>query len=71
MPDGNAAGNNVKTLNEVLASRSSESQLRIKEMADDMIIETGIKIIREEQKTEMYRRNAEVNKQGRDDNSAK
>lgn len=60
----------MKNLNEVLASRPPESQLRIKKMADDMIIETGLEIIREEQKTDMYRRNAEVNKQGRDDNSA-
>jgi hypothetical protein len=48
----------MKNLNEVLASRPPESQLRIKKMADDMIIETGLEIIREEQKTDMYRRNA-------------
>jgi hypothetical protein len=38
----------VKTLNEVIASRSPESQQRIKEMADEMILETGLQLLREE-----------------------
>ncbi|MBL5931771.1 helix-turn-helix domain-containing protein [Lelliottia amnigena] len=40
----------MKTLNEVIASRSSESQKRIKEMADEMILETGLQMMREELK---------------------
>jgi predicted transcriptional regulator len=38
----------VKTLNEVIASRSPESQQRIKEMAEEMILETGLQLLREE-----------------------
>lgn len=38
----------MKTLNEVIASRSPESQQRIKEMADEMILETGLQLLREE-----------------------
>ncbi|CAM4385725.1 MULTISPECIES: helix-turn-helix domain-containing protein [Lelliottia] len=40
----------MKTLNEVIASRSPESQKRIKEMADEMILETGLQMMREELK---------------------
>ena len=38
----------MKTLNEVIASRSPESQQRIKEMAEEMILETGLQLLREE-----------------------
>jgi len=38
----------VKTLNEVIASRTPESQKRIKEMGDEMILETGLQMMREE-----------------------
>ena len=40
----------LKTLNEAIASRSPESQKRIKEMADEMILETGLQMMREELK---------------------
>lgn len=40
----------MKTLNEVIASRSPESQKRIKEMSDEMILETGLQMMREELK---------------------
>ncbi|MEA9396570.1 helix-turn-helix domain-containing protein [Lelliottia amnigena] len=40
----------MKTLNEVIASRSPDSQKRIKEMADEMILETGLQMMREELK---------------------
>ncbi len=40
----------MKTLNEIIASRSPESQARIKEMADEMIFETHSQVIREELK---------------------
>lgn len=40
----------MKTLNEVIASRVPESQKRIKEMADEMILETGLQMMREELK---------------------
>ena len=40
----------MKTLNDVIASRSPESQQRIKEMADEMILETGLQMMREELK---------------------
>lgn len=40
----------MKTLNDLVASRSSESQKRIKEMADEMILETGLQMMREELK---------------------
>lgn len=42
---------NLKTLNDVIASRSPESQKRIKEMAEELILETGLQIMRSEQKT--------------------
>ena len=38
----------MKTLNELIASRSPESQQRIKEMAEEMILETGLQLLREE-----------------------
>ena len=38
----------MKTLNEVIASRSPDSQQRIKEMAEEMILETGLQLLREE-----------------------
>ncbi len=38
----------MRTLDEVIASRSSESQARIKEMADEMILEVGLQMMREE-----------------------
>ncbi|EKT7908714.1 XRE family transcriptional regulator [Escherichia coli] len=38
----------MRTLDEVIASRSPESQARIKEMADEMILEVGLQLMREE-----------------------
>lgn len=38
----------MKTLNELIASRSPESQQRMKEMAEEMILETGLQLLREE-----------------------
>lgn len=38
----------MKTLREAIAARSPESQARIKEMADEMILETGLQLLREE-----------------------
>ena len=38
----------MRTLDEVIASRSPESQARIKEMADEMILEVGLQMTREE-----------------------
>ncbi|OAO37222.1 transcriptional regulator [Escherichia coli] len=38
----------MRTLDEVIASRSPESQTRIKEMADGMILEVGLQMMREE-----------------------
>ncbi|MEB7544512.1 helix-turn-helix domain-containing protein [Enterobacter huaxiensis] len=40
----------MKTLNEVIASRSPESQQRIKQMSEEMILETGMQLVREELK---------------------
>ena len=40
----------LKTLNEAIASRSPENQKRIKEMADEMILETGLQMMRVELK---------------------
>ena len=37
----------MRTLDEVIASRSPESQARIKEMADEMILEVGLQMMRE------------------------
>lgn len=38
----------MRTLDEVIVSRSPESQARIKEMADEMILEVGLQMMREE-----------------------
>lgn len=38
----------MRTLDEVIASRSPESQARIKEMADEMILEVCLQMMREE-----------------------
>lgn len=38
----------MKTLREAIAERSPESQARIKEMADELILETGLQLLREE-----------------------
>lgn len=38
----------MRTLDEAIASRSLESQARIKEMADEMILEVGLQMMREE-----------------------
>lgn len=38
----------MRTLDEVIAGRSPESQARIKEMADEMILEVGLQMMREE-----------------------
>ncbi|HED3891755.1 helix-turn-helix domain-containing protein [Morganella morganii] len=38
----------MRTLDDVIAARSPESQARIKEMADELILETGLQMMREE-----------------------
>lgn len=38
----------MKTLRDKIADRTPESQARIKEMADEMILETGLQMMREE-----------------------
>ncbi|EQC00684.1 MULTISPECIES: helix-turn-helix domain-containing protein [Photorhabdus] len=38
----------MKTLRDAIAARSPESQARIKEMAEEMILETGLQLMREE-----------------------
>lgn len=38
----------MKTLRDKIAARTPESQARIKEMADEMILETGLQMMREE-----------------------
>lgn len=38
----------MKTLRDAIAARSPESQARIKEIADEMILETGLQLLREE-----------------------
>lgn len=38
----------MKTLRDAVAARSPESQARIKEMADERILETGLQLMREE-----------------------
>ncbi|HBV6392381.1 TPA: helix-turn-helix domain-containing protein [Klebsiella aerogenes] len=38
----------MRTLDEAIAARSPESQARIKEMADEMILEVGLQMMREE-----------------------
>ncbi|MDU4094657.1 MAG: helix-turn-helix transcriptional regulator, partial [Pantoea sp.] len=38
----------MRTLDDVIADRSPESQARIKEMTDEMVLEVGLQMIREE-----------------------
>lgn len=38
----------MKTLRDAIAARSAESQARIKEMAEEMILSTGLQLMREE-----------------------
>lgn len=38
----------MRTLNEVIAAQTPENQDLIKEMADEMILETGLQMMREE-----------------------
>ncbi|EEF0768693.1 helix-turn-helix domain-containing protein [Salmonella enterica subsp. enterica serovar Berta] len=38
----------MRTLDEVIASRSPESQARIKEMTDEAVLEAGLQMMREE-----------------------
>ncbi|AKL12886.1 Antitoxin HigA [Phytobacter ursingii] len=38
----------MRTLDEVIAGRSPESQARIKEMTDERVLEVGLQMIREE-----------------------
>lgn len=38
----------MRTLDEVIAGRSPESQARIKEMTDERVLEVGLQLIREE-----------------------
>ncbi|EAA1980371.1 transcriptional regulator [Salmonella enterica subsp. enterica serovar Java] len=38
----------MRTLDEVIAGRSPESQARIKEMSDEMVLEVGLQMMREE-----------------------
>ncbi|EAA3706084.1 XRE family transcriptional regulator [Salmonella enterica subsp. enterica serovar Newport] len=38
----------MRTLDEVIASRSPESQARIKEMTDEVVLEVGLQMMREE-----------------------
>lgn len=38
----------MRTADDVIAARSPESQARIKEMSDEMILEVGLQMIREE-----------------------
>lgn len=38
----------MRTLDEVIADRSPDSQARIKEMADEMVLEIGLQMMREE-----------------------
>lgn len=40
--------NQLRTLDDVIAARSPESQARIKEMSDEMILEVGLQMMREE-----------------------
>ena len=45
----------MRTLDDVIAARSPESQARIKEMSDEMILEVGLQMMREElQLSQMY-----------------
>lgn len=38
----------MRTLNEVIAAQTPENQVLIKELADEMILETGLQMMREE-----------------------
>lgn len=38
----------MRTLDDVIAARSPESQARVKEMSDEMILEVGLQMMREE-----------------------
>lgn len=38
----------MRTLDEVIADRSPESQARIKKMTDEMVLEVGLQMMREE-----------------------
>ncbi|MCT6593111.1 helix-turn-helix transcriptional regulator [Pantoea dispersa] len=38
----------MRTLDEVIAAHSPESQARIRDIADEMILETGLQMMREE-----------------------
>lgn len=38
----------MRTLDEVIAERSPDSQTRIKEMTDEMVLEIGLQMMREE-----------------------
>lgn len=38
----------MRTLDDVIAARSPDSQARIKEMSDEMILEVGLQMMREE-----------------------
>ncbi|HAF2130686.1 TPA: helix-turn-helix domain-containing protein [Salmonella enterica] len=38
----------MRTLDEVIADRSPDSQARIKEMTDEMVLEIGLQMMREE-----------------------
>ncbi|EAO1751818.1 helix-turn-helix domain-containing protein [Salmonella enterica] len=38
----------MRTLDEVIAERSPDSQARIKEMTDEMVLEIGLQMMREE-----------------------
>ena len=38
----------MRTLDDAIAARSVESQQRIRDMADEMVLETGLQMMREE-----------------------
>ena len=38
----------MRTLDDAIASRSAQSQARIKEMTDEMVLEVGLQLMREE-----------------------
>lgn len=38
----------MRTLDDVIAARALESQAKIKEMSDEMILEVGLQLMREE-----------------------
>jgi DNA-binding XRE family transcriptional regulator len=41
-------GEPMRTLDDAIAARSAESQQRIRDMADEMVLETGLQMMREE-----------------------